>query len=69
MRDKDKKLIGVVNFTVDWQSGTTVLKDQKLMQFQKCIDPQATICISARLLDLPKDQPLDQPATKVSIVP
>ena len=55
MRDKDKKLIGVVNFTVDWQSGTTVLKDQKLMQFQKCIDPQATICISARLLDLPKD--------------
>ena len=31
VRDKDKKLIGVVNFSIDWQSGRTVLKDQKIM--------------------------------------
>ena len=27
VRDKDKKLIGVVNFSIDWQSGKTVLKE------------------------------------------
>ena len=38
------------------------------MQFQKCIDPKATIAISARLLDLPQDKVLES-STKVSIVP
>ena len=69
VRDKDQKLIGVVNFSLDWQSGKTVLKEKKVMQFQKCIDPQASITISAKLLDIPKDELLDQSSTKVSIVP
>lgn len=51
VRDKDQKLIGVVNFLVDYRSQRTLLKDCKELTFQKCIDPSATITISAKLVD------------------
>ena len=50
VRDKDRKLIGVINFGVDWKSERTLLKDRKVLSFQKCIDPQASITITARLI-------------------
>ena len=38
VRDKDQKLIGVVNFPIDWKSSQNTLKDHKALSFQKCID-------------------------------
>ena len=51
VRDKDRKLIGVINFPVDWKSERSLLKDRKVLSFQKCIDPKASITITARLVD------------------
>ena len=51
MRDKDQKLIGVVNFDVDWLSESPALKEGEVLPFQKCIDPNATITVSAKLLE------------------
>ena len=51
VRDKDQKLIGVVSFEVDWQSSTGILLDDKVLSFSKCIDPSATITLSARLIE------------------
>ena len=56
VRDKDYKLIGLVNFEVDWQKDNdevTLLFDHKVLSFQKCIDPAANITVSAKLVDLP----------------
>ena len=56
VRDKDYKLIGLVNFEVDWQKDNnevTLLFDQKVLSFQKCIDPAASITVSAKLVDVP----------------
>ena len=33
VREKDQKLIGMVNFNVDWQSNKTVLKDHEVLSF------------------------------------
>jgi len=69
VREKDQKLIGVVNFPIDYKSGKNTLKDHKVIQFQKCIDPKANITISARLLDIANfESDLPEPMTKVSIV-
>lgn len=51
VRDQDQKLIGVVNFSIDWKSQKSILKDHKVLSFQKCIDPNANITVSARLID------------------
>ena len=51
VREKDKKLIGVVNFIVNWQSEQDLLLDRKVIAFQKCIDPNANITVSARIFD------------------
>ena len=51
VREKDKKLIGVVNFIVNWQSDQDILLDRKVIAFQKCIDPNANITISARIFN------------------
>lgn len=56
VRDKDYKLIGLVNFEVDWQSvannpDPVTLMERKALSFQKCIDPAAHILITCRLVD------------------
>lgn len=67
VRDQDQKLIGVVNFSVDWKSQKSILKDHQILNFQKCIDPQANITVSARLVDNGFEN-MCESATKVSIV-
>ena len=49
VREQDQKLIGVVSFEIDWQLDRHVLLENKVLHFQKCIDPAATITISAKL--------------------
>lgn len=55
----------MVNFNVDWQSDQTILKDHEVLSFQKCIDSQANITVSAKLTEI---EDLPEPMTKVSIV-
>ena len=39
VREKDQKLIGVVSFEIDWQLEKLLIFDNKILPFQKCIDP------------------------------
>ena len=47
--DTRQKLIGVVNFIVDWKAPKYKAKNRQSIPFSKCIDNSAYIVISTRL--------------------
>ena len=49
--DTRQKLIGVVNFPVDWKAPKYKAKNRQSIPFSKCIDNAACIIISTKLQD------------------
>ena len=49
--DTRQKLIGVVNFVVDYKSPKYKAKNRQSIPFSKCIDNSACVVVSTRLQD------------------